>query len=70
MFDYFKAKKLEAQSKAIIWSKISAAVISLPDLVTLADKAKDMNINEVQQLIASEFVSYMKRNETNDSKDE
>lgn len=62
---YFKDKKTEKELQkatlvyaASILGRISDFVDSIPDLTELAMKVKDMDMVEVQKLMAEELVKY------------
>lgn len=67
MFKYFKEmrelKKTQLQYSVLLLGKFYGLVEGFPDIVELAKRAKDLDVNEVQKLIVSELVSYMKANE-------
>lgn len=67
MFKYFKEmrelKKTQLQYNVLLLGKFYSLVEGFPDIVELAKRAKDLDVNEVQKLIVSELVNYMKSNE-------
>lgn len=67
MIKYFKEmmelKKTKAQIEVALMGKFYNLVEGFPDIVELGKKAKDMNIDEVQKMIVSELVGYIKSKE-------
>ena len=70
MFRYFKAKRAEAEFKAVIWGKVFDLVNNMPDIVELAKKTKDMDQIEFQKEMAKVIVDYMKANEVSHTEDD
>ena len=64
MFKYFKEmrelKRAKLQFQAVLMGKLVGIVDSLPDIVEIAKKAKDMDMTDFQELIAEELVKYVK----------
>lgn len=63
MFKYFKLKKEKLLLETLLLGKLFLFVDALPDLASLATKAKDMDINEIQKLIAETIVNYTRGQE-------
>jgi hypothetical protein len=74
MFKYFREmrdlKRTALQYQCLLLGKAYGLVEGFPDLVELAKRLKDMDINELQKNIATELVTYMKANEPTVAKDE
>lgn len=60
MFKYIKYKKLQLEFKTKLLEKANAFIDSIPDIVDLAKRSKELNTPEFQKLIAEELVKYMK----------
>jgi len=67
MFKYFKEmrelKRAKLQFQTALMGNLFSFVDGLPDIIDIAKKAKDLNINEIQNLIAVELVKYVKGKE-------
>lgn len=62
MFKYIKYKKLQLELKVKLLEKANTFVDSMPDIVELAKRSKELNTPEFQKFIAEELVKYMKDN--------
>ena len=67
MFKYFKEmrelKKKKLLLETVLVSKLYGFIDGMPDLVSLAKRAKDMDMTELQKLMAAEIVNWVKTNE-------
>ena len=62
MFKYIKYKNLQLEVKIKLLEKANALIDSIPDIVDLAKRSKELNTPEFQKFIAEELVKYMKDN--------
>lgn len=73
MFKYFremrKLKKEKLLFEAALMGKLYGFVDALPDIVELAEKAKDLDITQLQKLFVEELVNYTKNKEVADGDD-
>lgn len=65
MIKYFKLRKMKLLLETIIISKIYSLIENIPDLTDFLQKAKDIDGEELQNLIAKELAVYVKSKEEN-----
>ena len=73
MFKYFREmrelRKKKLLFQTVLLSKMYDLVDGFPDIVELAKRAKELNTEELQQMLVTELVTYMKKNEEKSSEE-
>lgn len=67
MFKTLKLKKQKLELEVNLLSRLYLLVDGFPDIIELAKRAKDLDIEELQKLIVSEIVGYVEAKKENET---